>query len=267
MMRTSKLGAPSWSIPLATPVAVIPEHRKPTAPASAALLAAVIETAATDATYDGEVGNDAREWFCSESYAPYSFLWSCDVLHIDADALRARVLSQRRIPQPPNRSTGNSHHATAGGCRALGCGWVGVDICTDPVRHNPACVARGDSRVVVPVIERIVPKCQRCGVQTYQRHGIKSHDRSMRVCAPCHDALSEDARRRRAAQVNPSLLRARHRRALIIAEAERNAGLITPNRAALAGGIKPKQARAVLARLATTGVLRRVGLGVYEVIR
>lgn len=40
---------------------------------------------------------DVRRWFRSdEARRPYAFVWVCDVLGLDASAVRARVLEQRR---------------------------------------------------------------------------------------------------------------------------------------------------------------------------
>lgn len=268
MMSVSKLGAAAdWSIPLFTPVAPVHESRGAAYRPEAALLSAMLVEVAKDAAYIGPVGDDAREWFASDNHAPYSFAWSCDVLGLEADAIRARVLAQPRIPARPGRSTATAHYATAGGCRVLGCGWQGVDICTDPERHNPACVRRGDARVVVPVVQRITPKCQRCGVETTERHQVKALNRTRRVCADCYDLHLAESKQRMAARVNHSAIKAQQRRERIVAEANRNAGKITPPRAALAAGIQRRQAQYVLRDMAAAGVLRRVAHGVYEVVR
>lgn len=262
MMSVSKLGAASdWSIPLFTPVAPVHESRGAAYRPEAALLSAMLVEVAKDAAYIGPVGDDAREWFASDNHAPYSFAWSCDVLGLEPDAIRARVLAQPRIPARPGRSTATAHHATAGGCRVLGCGWVGVDICTDPARHNPACVARGDSRVVVPVIQRITPKCQLCGVEVRARYEVRTRSGRKRVCASCVEAVDRAPK-----WVDPQVIERERVRDAIYAEAKRIGGM-TPARARVLTGLSKGTISTHLCCLVRDGRLHRVKPGVYEVIR
>lgn len=263
MMSLSKLGAAAdWSIPLFTPVAPVHESRGAAYRPEAALLSAMLVEVAKDAAYIGPVGDDAREWFASDNHAPYSFAWSCDVLGLEPDAIRARVLAQPRIPARPGRSTATAHYATAGGCRVLGCGWQGVDICTDPEKHNPACVRRGDARVVVPVIQRITPKCQRCGVETMERHEMCVRSKRIRVCAECVEAIQVEPKR-----IDPQVIEGQRKRDAIVAEAKRTGGRITAARARLLTGLSKGQVSHHLTLLRREGRIQRVALGVYEVIR
>lgn len=70
------------------------------------LLVAILERATLDAcglaTADSadakaRIEAEARAWMASESDAPWSFSWVCDLLGISSSALR-RVLLDRRLP-------------------------------------------------------------------------------------------------------------------------------------------------------------------------